>query len=77
MVYNPLIHKEYIMREFTIRLRHDGGKVDITTWADSKEQAVKQVLDAEGAPESAVIAISYSVPSADSGMGWIVNRPFQ
>ena len=62
------------MREFTITLRHDDGKVSITTWADSKEQAVKQVLDAECAPENAVIGISYPVPSADSGMGWIINR---
>jgi hypothetical protein len=62
------------MREFTIKLRHDNGKVSITTWADSKEQAIKQVLDAEGAPESAVIAISYPTKSANSGIDWIINR---
>lgn len=62
------------MRDFKITLRHDDGEISITTWADSKEQAIKQVLDAEGAPESAVVGISYPTKSADSGLFWMAYR---
>ena len=45
-------------RKFTITLRHDRGEIKIATWASTKEQAVAQVLDAECAPESAVVCVS-------------------
>ena len=49
-------------KKFTITLRHDQGEIKIATWASTKEQAIAQVLDAEGAPESAVVGISYPCP---------------
>ena len=53
------------MKEFTITLRHDRGKINITTSASTKEQAIAQVLDHEGAPESAVVGVSYPSNQGD------------
>ena len=41
---------------YKIRLQHDEGYVNITTTATSPEQAVSQILRAEGAPQSAVVS---------------------
>jgi hypothetical protein len=43
------------MNTYTIRLKHDGGVVAITTTASVWKQAVAQVLKAEGAPDSAYL----------------------
>ena len=41
------------MRTYTVRLNSDQGIIAITTAASDWQQAVKQVLSAEGAPSSA------------------------
>lgn len=45
------------MHNYTIRLRHDGGIVAITTSASSQAAAVQQVLRAEAAPLSCVLNV--------------------
>lgn len=45
------------MNMYELTLRSDDGLRKITTSADSQEQAIKQVCDAEHAPESAVIKV--------------------
>lgn len=45
------------MHTYTIRLRHDGGIVAITTNAGSEAAAVRQVLKAEAAPPSCVLNV--------------------
>jgi hypothetical protein len=42
---------------YIVKLKHDHGTTSITTSATSPEQAKKQVCDAEGVPESAVIEV--------------------
>jgi hypothetical protein len=45
-------------KEFIVTLRHDSGTIKIITWASTKAQAIKQVLEYEGAPESAVVMVA-------------------
>ncbi len=45
------------IRKYIVRMRHDGGEVDITTWARNRNVAVDLVLAAErNAPRRAVIS---------------------
>ena len=50
------------VRQYIITLRHDSGTIRIQTAASSKEQAVKQVCDAERAPYTAVINVKTIKP---------------
>ena len=45
------------MNRYTITLRHDGGKIAIRTNASRMTQAVRQVLNYEGAPFRSIVAI--------------------
>jgi hypothetical protein len=42
------------MNRYRVTLRHAGGRISIQTAASSQEQAIRQVLAFEGAPESAI-----------------------
>lgn len=42
------------MNKYRIILKHDNGRVKITTWATRMTQAVRQVLNAERAPFRAI-----------------------
>lgn len=52
LMYERTLNK---MKKYTITLTHDSGLLNITTTASSLKQAVKQVLDYEGAPFGAVV----------------------
>jgi hypothetical protein len=43
------------MKRYRITLKHDTGRVSITTAAVNLEAAVRIVLNSEGAPASAII----------------------
>ena len=45
------------MRTFIITLRHDHGRIAVRVTATTQAQAIRQVLDWEGAPESAIISV--------------------
>jgi len=45
------------MKQYIITLKHDNGKIAIRTAAISKEQAVRQVLNAENAPKCAIVSV--------------------
>lgn len=40
---------------FTVCLKHDKGRVRISTWAEDTNQAIELVCNAELAPRSAVL----------------------
>ena len=42
------------MFKFTFELSHDTGKLKMSTWASSQEQAKKQIIDFENCPASAL-----------------------
>lgn len=43
------------MTKVIVKLKHDTGKVKISVWANSIEEAINKVLQSENAPNSAVI----------------------
>lgn len=53
-----------LLREFAVRLRHDSGRVTFHTWASDRAVAVRMVLLAECAPESAIEWVRYR-PTCD------------
>ena len=51
------LNKGASMKQYIITLKHDNGKIAIRTAAISKEQAVRQVLNAENAPKCAIVSV--------------------
>lgn len=45
------------MKRYVVTLRHDHGTVDLKVTASSEEAAIHMVLEAERAPDSAVVCI--------------------
>lgn len=45
------------VKKYVLTIKHDGGTVNITTTASSKEQAIKQVCNSEKCPKSAILDI--------------------
>ena len=64
-IINKDIKEGEKLRKFKITLKHDDGKVNITTTASNKEQAIKQVCNSEKAPESAVVKVTELKESKD------------
>jgi hypothetical protein len=48
------------MKYFKVTMQHDNGQATLGTWATTAAQAQENVLNAEGAPASAVIKIESS-----------------
>ena len=45
------------MKRYVVTLRHDHGTVDLKVTASSEEAAIHMVLEAERAPDSAVVCV--------------------
>jgi len=45
------------MRNFSVKLKHDNGFINIKTTATSKMQAIDNVLQAEGCPVQAIVMV--------------------
>ncbi len=45
------------MRAYIITLRHAGGRIAVRVTASSQAAAIRQALDWEGAPESAIVSV--------------------
>lgn len=47
-------------KRFTLELEHDNGKINISVYAKNYQSAIKQVINAEGCPESAILSVKQS-----------------
>lgn len=49
--------------KFTVTVKHDNGKINFSVWAESKEDAINRVCNAENCPKSAIIKVSIPKPT--------------
>ena len=66
------------MKQFILTIRHDNGKTQISTFADTYYKAVSLVMASEGCPESAIIKVYDNTGTVhiDSSFGkrWILTQ---
>lgn len=49
--------KSYTVRAYRVRVKHDAGIINITTWATSKTAAARSVMAAERCPARAILKV--------------------
>jgi hypothetical protein len=45
------------MEKFILTLKHDKGKIKISTFAENEKIAIEKICNSEGCPQSAIIKI--------------------
>lgn len=45
------------MNKYTLRVKHDKGIINITTWASDADAAIRIVMDAERCPRRAILSV--------------------
>lgn len=57
------------LKHYTLKVKHDNGKVNLKTTASSEKEAKEKIMKAEGCPESAIISCKEDSKVIKEGVG--------